>query len=102
MAYGMMFELLTNPKAYENKIVKIKGQFSKYFDELEKKTYYTVTILDATECCAIGVEFILKDTDFKDYPEDGTEVEVVGQFITYTENTNTYATLSNAIMKILK
>ena len=69
--------------------------------EKPDKYYFTCIVQDATACCAQGIEFIMTD-DYKypdDYPEDGSEITVVGTFDTYEENGNTYATLRNAVFE---
>lgn len=98
MSYAQTFDMLINPKNYEGKIVKMKGQFAKYFDNIENKTYYTVNIFDQGGCCSMGVEFLAKDIDESEYPNDGEEIVVTGVFQTYMENGNLYATLADAAL----
>lgn len=93
MSYGQMYDMLVNPKNYEGKIVKIKGQFSKYFDDIQKKTYYIVNVVDQGGCCAMGVEFVPKDIDNWQSPLEGDEIIATGMFTTYIENDNTYASM---------
>lgn len=99
MSYGQMFDMLVNPKNYEGKIVKVKGQFVKYFDDIQKKTYYLVNIVDQAGCCAMGVEFVPKDIDNWQLPLEGDEIIVTGMFSTYIENDNTYASMVDCIIE---
>lgn len=99
MSYGQMFDMLVNPKNYEGKIVKVKGQFVKYFDDIQKKTYYLVNIVDQAGCCAMGVEFVPKDIDNWQLPLEGDEIIVTGMFTTYIENDNTYASMVDCIIE---
>ena len=99
MSYGQMFDMLVNPKNYEGKIVKVKGQFVKYFDDIQKKTYYLVNIVDQAGCCAMGVEFVPKDIDNWKLPLEGDEIIVTGMFTTYIENDNTYASMVDCIIE---
>lgn len=99
MSYGQMFDMLVNPKNYESKIVKVKGQFVKYFDDIQKKTYYLVNIIDQAGCCAMGVEFVPKDINNWQPPLEGDEIIVTGTFTTYIENGNTYASMVDCIIE---
>ena len=100
MIYSQIFNMLIMPEEYEEKIIKVRGAFEVYPDENNQVDFFTLTVMDATACCAQGIEFILTD-DYKypdDYPEPGEEVCVVGTFDTYKEGDYTYCTLRNARM----
>lgn len=101
MAFGQLFDILANPANYANKVIKIKGQFSSYFDDIQKKTYYVINVMDDTGCCNIGVEFILKNNEGFKYPNEGTPINITGTYVTYTENGNIYATLKDSVMEVL-
>ncbi len=64
------------------------------------KHYYACIIMDATACCAKGIEFILTD-DYKypeDYPSEGDDITVEGIFDTYEELDGMYCTLKDAAL----
>lgn len=80
------------------KRVKMGGAFAVYHDEETDNYYYACIIKDATACCSQGIEFDLAG-DHKypdDYPQEGEDVCVVGEFDTYKEGEYTYCTLRNA------
>lgn len=60
MISSITFEMLVAPENYENKTVKITGDF--YSDEHEGRKYYTVLVWDATGCCPAGLTFIPTDS----------------------------------------
>lgn len=60
MISSITFEMLVAPENYENKNVKITGDF--YSDEHEGRKYYTVLVWDATGCCPAGLTFIPTDS----------------------------------------
>ena len=98
MVYGQVYNMMYYPEKFIGKTVKMKGLYSDYFDQALGKHYYACIIMDATACCAQGVEFILTD-DYKypdDYPEDGDEITVEGTFDVYEEDGGSYCTLRNA------
>ncbi len=93
---GMVYE----PDRYRGKTVKMKGSFAMFHDESTDKYYFACIIKDATACCSQGIEFDLKG-DHKypdDYPEEGTEITVVGTFDTYEEGNAMYLILREAQM----
>lgn len=60
MISSITFEMLIAPENYENKTVKITGDF--YSDEHEGHEYYFVMIWDPTGCCPAGISFIPTDS----------------------------------------
>ena len=98
MVYSEVYNMVTTPKDYEGKIVKMNGAFSIY--QTEERNYYACIIADATACCSQGIEFVL-DGDFaypEDYPELGTNVTIIGTFDTYMEGEYQYCQLIDAQM----
>ena len=99
MVYSQVYNMVFYPENYIGKHVKMKGTYSDYFDEASGKHYFACFIKDATQCCAQGIEFELTD-DFKypdDYPSEGDEVTVEGDYDVYSENgTGQFCTLRNA------
>ena len=92
--------MVYEPDRYRGKTVKMKGSFAMFHDESTDKYYFACIIKDATACCSQGIEFDLKG-DHKypdDYPEEGTEITVVGTFDTYEEGNAMYLILREAQM----
>ena len=98
MAYTGLFNVFTDPDAYTGKVIKLKGQFDCAEDEETGKRYYCVVLADASACCAIGLDFVLKDHYVypKDYPQVGADITVAGRFEMYQEGENVFAHLVDA------
>lgn len=95
MCYSQVYEFYTNPAEYIDKTIKIKGLINKVIDPSTENTYYICSVMDATQCCTQGLEFI-PDNWVKEY--DNTTQCVTGVFNTYIENGIMYCTLKNAII----
>ena len=79
MVYAQVFDMLVSPETYENKIIRMKGNFEIYeASEIMGKSY-AVIIYDALACCQQGIEFRY---DFENnLPEKGSEIIVTGKFV---------------------
>ena len=57
--------------------------------------------MDATACCAQGIEFVLRDEYAfpDDYPADDSDITVVGVFDSYMEGQFIYYTLREAVLE---
>lgn len=100
MVYSEVFNMMVSPEKYIGKTIKMAGQFYSSYDEIRDRRYYACLIMDATACCAQGMEFVL-DGDYSypdDYPAEGGAVCVTGVFDSYEEDGCAYATLRNARM----
>lgn len=99
MVYSEVFQMISAPESYLGKTVRLRGSFAVY--EGDSKSYFACLIADATACCAQGIEFVLRDTRAypEEYPEKGEEITVVGVFDTYTEGSNRYCQLIDAIIE---
>lgn len=99
MVYSEVFQMTSAPESYLGKTVRMRGSFAVY--EGSSRNYFACLIADATACCAQGIEFVLRDTRAypEEYPEKGEEITVVGVFDTYTEGTNRYCQLIDAIIE---
>ena len=66
--------------------------------EGEDRMYFACIIKDATQCCANGIEFVWEgDHSYPaDYPAEGAEITVVGDFDVYYEGVQRYVQLVNA------
>ena len=100
MVYSEVYNMLTAPEDYMGKTIKMNGAFNYYEDTVNNVTYYACVIMDATACCAQGLEFVPQDKySFPDdFPPDGEEITVTGVFDTYTLDDYTYCTLRNAVI----
>lgn len=98
MVYAEVSNMMTTPKNYMGKIIKMKGNFNVY--ETPARNYYACIIADATACCSQGIEFVLRDVrKYPDeYPAQGSEITVIGEFETYLEDGKTYCQLKDARM----
>lgn len=84
MVYTQVYNMMMTPEDFAGYTIKVNGIFAYYYDELWDEYYYAVIVMDATECCAQGIEFSLSDEDLRDfpgdYPEAGDAVTVVGVY----------------------
>ena len=98
MVYSEVYNMMMKPDDYKGKVIKMKGQYVPYLDEVTGNRYFACFISDATACCSQGIEFCLtEDYSFPDdYPEEGDTICVQGTFDTYIEDGGLYCTLRNA------
>lgn len=104
MVYATVYLLMTEPDSFEGKKIKMKGQYLSAYYKPNKKYYNYCFISDAAGCCSQGIEFATKE-NLKypdDFPEDSTDIEVVGVFETYMEGGKMYCHLKDSKMTILK
>ena len=101
MVYSQVYNMMTSPEEYIGKTVRMCGFYLPYCDERTGNQYFTCIIQDATACCAQGIEFVLTE-DYRypdDYPEEGSQITVVGVFDTYLEDNFMYYTLRSAFLE---
>ncbi|MCR5432150.1 MAG: hypothetical protein K6E95_06295 [Lachnospiraceae bacterium] len=100
MVYAEVYFMMVYPDRYIGKKIKADGLFATYHDEVLDKMYYACIVKDATECCAQGLEFALKEEKKypEEFPKEGEDVCVTGIFDTYVEGDGTYAVLKDAVM----
>ena len=94
MIYSTVFDMLIMPEEYQDKNIKVKGNFNVFVNENTGNRYFAILIPDATACCQQGIEFTwLGDHSYpEDFPEIGQEIEIIGRYkileneegITYT------------------
>ena len=95
MIYAEVSNMFKTPDAYKGKTIRMTGDFSAA--EYNGKTYYACIIRDAAACCANGIEFVWAgEHKASDYPAQGTQITVVGDFDTYMEENKMYVQLINA------
>ena len=100
IAYSQVYDMVYYPKKYENKVVKMSGQFSVFYSDNTKLYYPAVIIKDATQCCSQGLEFVLYGNPSypNNYPEKNTEITVIGIFKTYYEDGNPFYHLVDSVI----
>lgn len=98
VVYSEVYNMLVDAPSYVGKVVKMKGYTNVFIDPNTRKVYYACIIMDATACCAQGIEFILSDEydKYKDYPLQNEEITIVGVVSTYLEGGTSYLTLKDA------
>lgn len=96
MVYTEVYNMVTTPDNYLGKTIKVRGAFNASYFEDTDSYYYYIVVADTASCCQQGLEFIWEGehTYPDDYPENGTEIEIVGVYGQYTELNVTYNYLS--------
>ena len=87
MIYANVYDMLQNPDAYVGKTIKMNGIYVNFSSEDGSVLYPACLVKDATACCSQGIEFVLADGV---YPEEGTEMVVIGTFNTYIDELDGY------------
>ena len=82
MVYSMVFQMVTEPKKFIGKTIKMKGAFSSYYDEESKRRFFGCVIKDALACCSQGLAFeTFKPRKYpKDFPSEGSSITIIGRF----------------------
>ena len=82
MVYSMVFQMVTEPKKFVGKTIKMKGAFSSYQDEETGRRFFGCVIKDALACCSQGLAFELaKPRKYPDeYPAEGAAIVVEGDY----------------------
>ena len=98
VVYSQVYDMMMNPDSYMGQIIKMRGSFSYFQDEITKQEYFAAIIADATACCAQGIEFVWAGEHSypRDYPPPETDITVTGAFSTYDENGMMYVQLVDA------
>ena len=103
MVYSQVYNMMSSPKDYINKIVKVAGPFLPFDSTDPNYCYPAIYIQDATACCANGLEFLLygvprcSKQGGNGYPLRNEEATIVGRFNTYLEGGSSYVHLEDAI-----
>ena len=82
MVYSMVFQMVTEPKKFVGKKIKMKGVFSSYQDEEPGRRFFGCVIKDALACCSQGLAFeTAKVRRYpNDYPDEGSPITIIGTF----------------------
>jgi len=81
MVYSQVFNMMIDSEMYNDKVIKMKGAFAKFENQMIGGTSYAVIISDAMACCQQGVEFHYDFGD-KALPQEGAEITVTGVYVT--------------------
>ena len=94
MVYATVYQMIyADPEAYVGKTFKAAGTLTVATSSVTNLYYPYVIIKDALACCQQGVEFQWGEkehTSAEDFPEEGSEIEVIGTFETYREEGDPY------------
>lgn len=96
MVYSQVYNMMITPEDYVGKTMKMRGMFASSTDPTTQITYYACIIMDATACCAQGIEFTVDGQT--DYPAEGAEVTVSGTYEIYEDHGQRYTRLAHATM----
>lgn len=97
MVYAEVYNMVTNPEKYVGKTVRMEGLFTVSHDDTRDIDRYACVVMDATACCAQGIEFYLK-VPADEYPGEWEKVVVVGTFDFEDQGVWRYCKLINADM----
>ena len=98
MVYSEVYNMMVTPDDYLGKTIKMSGKFKVHYDEGSDTYYFACIVQDATACCAQGIEF---EGDYiypRDYPDEGSEITVLGTFEIYQDGAYSYCRLKDAEM----
>ena len=93
VAYAQLVNMTLEPQKYVGAAVTVRGQCASSYYPVTDLTYYSVVVSDVSVCCSQGIEYLLSGGD---YPADGTEATVTGEFEVYYENGIPYCRLKDA------
>lgn len=98
MAYSGLFNIFSDPDPWVGKVIKIKGRFETDQDPETGVRYFGVSIVDDSACCALGLDFVLRERYRypEDYPAEGADVTVAGKFDIYQEGGDMFCRLVDA------
>lgn len=97
--YSEVSNMMTDPKKYVGKTIKVKGYYTVSIDPGTGERYTYCLIPDATECCQQGLLFKLKKGEASKLPAEDKRFVISGKFTlkTLPEDKNaTYVELENA------
>ena len=97
--YSEVSNMMTDPKKYVGKTIKVKGYYTVSIDPSTGERYTYCLIPDATECCQQGLLFKLKKGEASKLPAEDKKFVISGKFTlkALPEDKNaTYVELENA------
>lgn len=88
MVYAEVFNMLIMPDQYDGKLIKVRGNFSRFVPNGKTEEVTTVVVSDALACCQQGLEFKITpgsplENQLKNQslPEPDSEIEIIGRFV---------------------
>ena len=99
IVYSQVFNMLCVPEEYVGKTIRIKGQSYYYTNDFGDKGYSCI-VMDATACCAQGLEFV--PVAGVTQPKDDQEIIVTGNFEVYEYHGYDSFRLNNASVQLAK
>ncbi len=97
MAYSQLINIIKEPEEYLGTPITVKGIYTAPFNGFSHQYNYTVTIQDNTQCCAQGIEFIMKEVgDLDKLPPEGEMVKISGVLELFEEGKHSYCIISDA------
>jgi len=87
MVYAELVNIMSDPESNMGKTIKISGPYASSYYDQTNQNYHYVTFMDATSCCAQGLEFIWSGDHAypDDYPALNAHIEIVGVLDHYEE-----------------
>lgn len=95
MLYSEVIMITDELDSNLGKVIRIKGQYMDYHDDMSSSSYPAVIVLDATKCCATGLVFELSDGS---YPGEGEEITVTGVLADFPTADSPFPLLEHAII----
>ncbi len=77
MIYSTIFDMLVMAQEYQDKTVKIKGNFNILEDSADGSKHMAILIPDATACCVQGIELFWEENP-QNYPQQDQEIILTG------------------------
>lgn len=88
MVYAEVFNMLVMPDKYDGKLIKVRGNFSRFVPNGKTEEVTTVVVSDALACCQQGLEFKItpgspleNQLKNQNFPEPDSEIEIIGRFV---------------------
>ncbi len=79
MVYSQIFDLVTDPNKYLNSNFTVQGSLLNSEDANTGEMFYALLIVDATSCCAQGLELSFpEDMELPEMPMGATIVGTIG------------------------
>jgi hypothetical protein len=85
-----MIRIAERPDSYLDRTIKASGVYNIVYDERLGRYRHFIMVVEPDICCPKREFELIWNGDFSDFPEDKTEIEVVGVFKKYEEGRQTY------------
>ena len=100
LSYPLVTDMFANMNKYDGMVIKMTGTFRAADNDTLTGYYYQCNVTDVTACCFTGLEFLLEgDPPFPEgYPEEGSEITIVGYFCLYEEDEFVFPHLVDTVL----